>query len=90
MYIKKEHYSNFGTFEIASLVNVPRHYLRKYGIFKKTSLVFQYDLSGLASIRAYIEFGSKSKVCESLNKLDHRKWIKDGIKKLGKSRKWPK
>ena len=31
MYIKKEHYSNFCTFEIASLVNVPGHYLRKYG-----------------------------------------------------------
>ena len=30
-YMKKEHYSNFCTFEIASLVNVPRHYLRKYG-----------------------------------------------------------
>ena len=26
-----EHYSNFGTFEIASLPNVPRQYLRKYG-----------------------------------------------------------
>ena len=26
-----EHYSNFCTFEIASLVNVPGHYLRKYG-----------------------------------------------------------
>ena len=33
-YIKKEHYSNFCTFEIASLVNVPGHYLRKYGILK--------------------------------------------------------
>ena len=32
-YIKKEHYSNFGTFEIASLLNVPGHYLRRYGIF---------------------------------------------------------
>ena len=31
-YIKKEDYSNFGTFEIASLPNVLRHYLRKYGI----------------------------------------------------------
>ena len=31
-YIKKEHYSNYGTFEISSLVNVPGHYLRKYGI----------------------------------------------------------
>jgi hypothetical protein len=30
-YIKKEHYSNFCTFEIASLVNVLGHYLRKYG-----------------------------------------------------------
>ena len=27
-----EHYSNFWTFEIASLPNVPGHYLRKYGI----------------------------------------------------------
>ena len=26
-----EHYSNFYTFEIASLVNVSRQYLRKYG-----------------------------------------------------------
>ena len=32
-YIKKEHYSNFCTFEITSLVNVPGHYLRKYGIW---------------------------------------------------------
>ena len=30
MYIKKEHYSNFWTFEVASLPNVPGHYLRKY------------------------------------------------------------
>ena len=30
--LKKERYSNFCTFEIASLPNVPRHYLRKYGI----------------------------------------------------------
>ena len=33
-YIKKEHHSNFCTFEIASLVNVPGHYLRKYGMLK--------------------------------------------------------
>ena len=32
MYIKKEHYSKFCTFEIASLDNVPGHYFRKYGI----------------------------------------------------------
>ena len=32
--IKKEFYSNFCTFEIASLVNVPGYYLRKYGIFE--------------------------------------------------------
>ena len=37
-----------------------------------------------------IKVGSKSKVWESLNKLDHRNQIKDGIKRLGKSRKWPK
>ena len=30
-YIKKEHYSNFWTFEIASFPNVPGYYLRKYG-----------------------------------------------------------
>ena len=28
MYIKKKDYSNFCTFEIASLVNVPGHYLK--------------------------------------------------------------
>ena len=32
--MKKEHYSNFGTFEITILVNVPGHPLRKYGILK--------------------------------------------------------
>ena len=37
MYIKKEHYSNFGTVKIASLPNVPGHYLRKYGMHKKLS-----------------------------------------------------
>ena len=29
---KKEHYSNFYTFEIATFLNVPGHYSRKYGI----------------------------------------------------------
>ena len=33
-YIKKEHYSNYCTFEIARLLNVPGHYLRKYGMYK--------------------------------------------------------
>jgi hypothetical protein len=28
-YIKKEHYSNFCTFEIASLANVPGHYFKE-------------------------------------------------------------
>ena len=32
-----EHYSNFCTFEITSLLNVPGHYLRKYGSLCKTS-----------------------------------------------------
>ena len=31
--ITKEHYSNFGSFEIATLLNVPGQYLRKYGIW---------------------------------------------------------
>jgi hypothetical protein len=30
---KKEHYSNFCTFEMSSLANITGHYLRKYGIF---------------------------------------------------------
>ena len=38
-YIKREHYSNFCTFEIASLLNVPRLYLRKYGICNQYSVV---------------------------------------------------
>ena len=33
-----EHYSNFWTFEIASLPNVPGHYLRKYGIYRHQRL----------------------------------------------------
>ena len=32
-----EHYSNFWTFEIASLPNFPGHYLRKYGIRETSS-----------------------------------------------------
>ena len=32
-YIKKEHYSKFCTFEIASLLNVFGHYLSKYGMW---------------------------------------------------------
>ena len=38
-YIKKERYSNFGTFEIASLVNVLGHYLRKYGTYVKEKYI---------------------------------------------------
>ena len=40
-YIKKEHYSNFCTFEIACLLNVLRHYFRKYG-----KLYFGRNLEG--------------------------------------------
>jgi hypothetical protein len=36
--MKKEHYSNFCTFEIASLVNVPGHYLRKYSMCRAMKL----------------------------------------------------
>ena len=43
MYIKKEHYSNFSNFEIATLVsNVPGHYLRKYGTYKELNLKYFY------------------------------------------------
>ena len=34
---KKEHYSNFCTFEILSLPNVLEHYLRKYGNYLASS-----------------------------------------------------
>ena len=37
---KKEHYSNFCTFEIATLLNVPEHYLRIYGICYQTDKLF--------------------------------------------------
>ena len=33
-----EHYSNFCTFEIASLPNVPGLYLRKYGKYSRTNV----------------------------------------------------
>ena len=42
MYIKKENYSYFCTFEIASLVNVPGHYLRKYGKCENDEKFYHY------------------------------------------------
>ena len=33
LYIKKEHYSNFCTFKMASILIVPEHYLKKHGIW---------------------------------------------------------
>ena len=42
-YIKRELYSNFWTFEIASLPNVPGHYLKKYGIFSKKGGFWQHE-----------------------------------------------
>ena len=53
LYIKKEFYSNFCTFEIVSLVNIPGYYLRKYGIrsyrkldsYKKSTFKKKFDLS---------------------------------------------
>ena len=42
-YIKKKYYSNFCTFEIASLVNFPGHYLRKYGILLLMTAVGSND-----------------------------------------------
>jgi hypothetical protein len=41
-YIKNEHYSNFCTFEIASLVNVPGHYLTKYSILAKIIVILDF------------------------------------------------
>ena len=49
---KKEHYSNFCTFEIVSLLNVLGHYLRKYGnqetngFLKYSNLCLQTDENG--------------------------------------------
>ena len=37
--LEKEHYSNFCTFEIASFVNVPGYYLRKFGKLKIVSII---------------------------------------------------
>ena len=43
--IKREHYSNFGTFVNPSLVNVPGHYLRKYGISVEKEWADAFDQS---------------------------------------------
>ena len=43
-YIKKEHFSNFWTFEIASLPYVPGHYLRKYGMHIKIKSCISFSL----------------------------------------------
>ena len=43
MYIKKSHYSNCCTFEIASLVHVVGHYLRKYS----NKAIYDFDSSPL-------------------------------------------
>ena len=61
---KKEHYSNFCTFEIASLVNFPRQYLRKYGIYRVDTTFFElliYSVNkaiatkGIAARRTYVD-----------------------------------
>ena len=43
--MKKEHYSNFCTFEIASLLNVLGNYLRKYGSSIDTSMLLGNSLT---------------------------------------------
>ena len=44
---KKELYSNFGTFEIASLLNVPGNYLREYDIIHIPDPFMVYKSSNL-------------------------------------------
>ena len=53
---KKEHYSNVCTFEIASLVNVPGHYLRKCGMYNM-------------AVYSGITFVSKIYICTKLHGL---------------------
>ena len=45
-YIKKEHYSNFSTFEIVSLLNVLGHHLRKYGSYWMPCILDLLSLEG--------------------------------------------
>ena len=45
-YVKKEHHSNFCTFEVGSIVNVPGQYLRKYGISSNFGAVRNEDPTG--------------------------------------------
>ena len=39
--------ASFGTFEISSLLNVPGHYLRKYGIYKMILNIDHVELKAL-------------------------------------------
>ena len=48
--IRKEQYSNFCTFEIARLVNVPGHYLRKYGKYSKW-LIFRNGIQTISETK---------------------------------------
>ena len=54
-YIAKGQYSNYCTFEIASLVNVPGHYLRKYSIWVLRVAFFQ-KIFGLSEAIGFFEF----------------------------------
>ena len=64
-YIKKEHYSNFCTFEIASLVNGPEHYLWKYGMLIVNDIVtillvlmtvYNYEINYFSKNSAFYKF----------------------------------
>ena len=76
--MKKEHYSNFCTFDIVCLVNVPGHYLMKYGgnyldrplqRLQCTKIVFedvQYNLD-LATLLVAAKIASKLHNVTKLN-----------------------
>ena len=63
--LKKEHYSNFCNFEIDSLVNVPGHYLRKYGMYiraflfirrnRKYALIVKFNKKNVLKICNYMD-----------------------------------
>ena len=56
-----EHYSNFWTFEIASLPNVAGHYLRKYGIyirrFRVRKTCYEHVISNIFALKVRTSSG---------------------------------
>ena len=67
----KEHYSNFWTFEIATLLNVPSHYLRKYGNYSHMLFYNHFDPNVDSAVCRYV--GAKAH--KHRLKIVSKKWI---------------